>query len=210
MILLRSLALAALIGLISVPANAQSGAIVRAPAGAARGQTDGGVRVFKGLPYAEPPVGQLRWKAPRPMTPWRGTRDASKFGPACFQPTPQPRSIYLDEPARMSEDCLTLNIWTPKGARKAPVFVWIHGGALWTGVGSEPIYDGSKFAQRGVVVVSINYRLGALGYLAHPALSAESPLGISGNYGLLDQIEALRWVRRNITASSSAYIPGIS
>ena len=100
----------------------------------------------------------------------------------------------------ISEDCLTLNIWAPANARKAPVFFWIHGGALSAGSGSEPMYDGSKFAERGIVVVTINYRLGVLGFLAHPALSAESPLQVSGNYGLLDQIEALRWVKRNIAA----------
>ena len=109
-------------------------------------------------------------------------------------------SIYADPPAEMSEDCLSLNIWTPAGAHNAPVMVWIHGGSLTSGAGSETIYDGSALARRGLVVVSINYRLGALGYLAHPGLSSESPDNISGNYGLLDQIEALRWVQRNIAA----------
>jgi para-nitrobenzyl esterase len=195
----RLLALCALAAL-AFPAHAQTGPVVRAPTGAARGLTDGDIRVFKGLPYAQPPIGPLRWKPPRPFAPWQGVRDATRFGPACVQPSPQPKSIYLDEPAQMSEDCLSLNIWTPKDARKAPVLVWIHGGALVTGVGSEAFFDGAKLARQGVVLVSINYRLGVLGWLAHPELSAESPIGVSGNYGLLDQIQALRWVRQNIAA----------
>ena len=109
-------------------------------------------------------------------------------------------SIYAWDLPAISEDCLSLNIWAPAKARHAPVFVWIHGGALTAGAGSEPMYDGTRLAEHGVVVVTINYRLGVLGYLAHPALSAESPLNISGNYGLLDEIEALRWVKRNIAS----------
>jgi para-nitrobenzyl esterase len=182
------------------PAYASSGPIVDAPAGEAQGEAQGDLNIFKGLPYAQPPVGPARWTPPKPMQRWPGIRDATRFGPACFQPRPRPVSIYYDPLPAMSEDCLSLNIWTPKGAGKLPVMVWIHGGALVTGASSEPMYDGSRLAEHGVVVVSINYRLGVLGYLAHPALSAESPLGISGNYGLLDQIEALRWVKRNIEA----------
>jgi len=133
------------------------------------------------------------------MSPWSGVRDATQFGAACMQPKPQP-SIYADELAAVNEDCLFLNVWAKQGARNEPVLVWIHGGALTSGSSSERLYDGAKLAARGVVLVSINYRLGALGYLAHPQLSAESPQRISGNYGLLDQIEALRWVQRNIAA----------
>ena len=176
-------------------------AIVNAPAGMIEGRTEGELRVFKGIPYALPPVGPARWKPPSPMPPWAGVRNAAEFGPACVQRKALPGSIYAvdaDDPPPVSEDCLTLNIWAPADARDAPVFFWIHGGSLAIGAGREPICDGARLAARGIVVVTINYRLGAFGYLAHPELSAESPLGISGNYGLLDQIEALRWVQRNI------------
>lgn len=203
MIALRHLIVlgAAVLGLFaSSPSHAEQAPVVDAPAGRAEGRFEGGVNVFKGLPYALPPVGPARWKAPRPAPMWSGVRDATRFGPACVQPKSPPGNIYADDPASMSEDCLSLNVWAPKDARKTPVMVWIHGGALATGASSEAIYDGAKLAARGIVVVSINYRLGVLGYLAHPGLSAESPLGISGNYGLLDQIEALRWIQRNIAA----------
>lgn len=172
--------------------------VVDAPAGVTSGQSETGVNVFKGIPYALPPVGAARWTPPKPMPRWDGARDASAFGPACVQNKSGPWNIYANDPKAMSEDCLTLNIWTPASARKAPVMVWIHGGSLAGGFSHEAIYDGSAFAAQGIVVVSINYRVGVLGYLAHPGLSAESPLGISGNYGLMDQIEALRWVQRNI------------
>ena len=159
-----------------------------------------GAQVFKGIPYAQPPVGPNRWRPPAPASGWRGVRDATQFGPACMQPQLAAGSIYADPPPKMSEDCLSLNVWTPKAARKAPVMVWIHGGSPTFGYSGSPLYDASALAARGVVVVTVNYRLGVLGYLAYPALSAESPHGSSGNYGLLDQIEALRWVRRNIAA----------
>ena len=182
------------------PAPAQPGPVIRAPVGAVKGRAEGALNVFEGLPYAQAPVGPARWTPPRPVADWPGVRQATAFGPACVQPGPWGRSIYSDTLPSMGEDCLSLNIWAPKAARAAPVLVWIHGGAFTTGASSEGIYDGSRLAGQGVVVVSINYRLGVLGWLAHPELSAESPLGISGNYGLLDQIEALRWVRRNIAA----------
>jgi len=165
-----------------------------------QGETAGSIRVFKGIPFALPPTGARRWQPPLPMPKWSGTRDATKYGPACVQPKSRPDSIYAWDLPSMSEDCLALNIWAPADARKAPVFVWIHGGSLTGGAGSDPMYDGSRLAEHGLVVVTINYRLGVLGYLAHPALSAESRRNISGNYGLLDQIEALRWVKRNISA----------
>ena len=175
--------------------------VVRAPAGDVRGTAQGDLRVFKGLPYAQPPIGGLRWRAPRPLPRWSQVREATSFGPACVQPQGGPASVYSPAtPMPNSEDCLTLNIWAPAHADKAPVFFWIHGGALLTGSSREPMYDGAKLAARGIVVVSINYRLGVLGWLAHPALSAESPAKVSGNYGLLDQIAALTWVRRNIAA----------
>jgi para-nitrobenzyl esterase len=194
-------ALTALTLLAASPqARAETGPIVQAPAGAVQGLADGDIRVFKGLPYAMPPTGAGRWRPPRPAQVWQGVRQAIRFAPACIQPFPTPRSIYTDVPPRMEEDCLYLNVWTPANARNAPVIVWIHGGAFTSGMGDEAIYDGSKFARRGVILVSINYRLGVLGYLAHPELSAESPQGVSGNYGLLDQIAALHWVQQNITA----------
>lgn len=181
-------------------AAAQTRPVVDAPAGKVRGQAIGQLNVFKGLPYARPPTGLRRWKPPEAAPVWKDTRDAMKFGPVCYQPKSRPGSIYADEPQTMSEDCLSLNIWGPAQAHGTPVLVWIHGGALTTGSSSQAMYDGSKLAVRGLVVVSINYRLGVLGYLAHPNLSGESPQGVSGNYGLLDQIAALRWVNRNIAA----------
>ncbi len=181
------------------PAQA-AGPVAQAPAGPVEGVDAGKLRVFRGIPYAEAPVGPLRWRATVAAKDWTGVRPAKAFGPACIQPKPRVASIYANPPERMSEDCLTLNIWTPKDAARAPVMLWIHGGSLTGGAGSEAYYDGAKLAARGIVVVSINYRLGALGYLAHPELSAESPDGVSGNYGLLDQITALRWVQRNIAA----------
>lgn len=181
------------------PAFAQA-PTVNAPAGAVQGIAQGDVRVFRSIPYAAPPVGPMRWKAPAALPAWEGVRKATAFGPACVQPHSRGPSIYTNPPEKMSEDCLTLNVWAPKDARNLPVFFWIHGGALVGGYSHEPTYDGARMAAKGVIVVSINYRLGVLGYLAHPGLSAESPEGISGNYGLLDQIAALNWVKRNIGA----------
>jgi para-nitrobenzyl esterase len=185
---------------LSICVSAHSAAVVETPAGKLRGEASGTMRVFRGIPYAHPPVGAARWRPPAAMSPWSEVRDATRFGAACVQPRSRGGSIYADDLAALSEDCLFLNVWAREGLRDAPVFVWIHGGALTTGASSQTLYDGTKLAERGIVVVSINYRLGILGYLAHPQLSAESSEGISGNYGLLDQIEALRWVKRNIAA----------
>lgn len=151
------------------------------------------VRSYKGIPYAAPPVGELRWKAPQPVKPWKGIRVATTFAANCPQ-------IPL-VPGPQSEDCLALNIWTPAGnsAAKLPVMVWIHGGGFRIGSSSLPAYDGEQFASKGVVLVSINYRLGMFGFFAHPELSRENPQGVSGNYGLLDAA-ALGWVKRNIAA----------
>jgi para-nitrobenzyl esterase len=169
---------------------------VDAPAGTIRGVVDGGIRVFRGIPFADAP----RWRSPVPKARFDGIFEASQFGPACFQPSTKLDSIYTTDPWPMSEDCLSLNVWSPPQAKRAPVFVWIYGGALWSGTSRDPLYDGRKMAERGVVVVSINYRVGILGWLAHPELSAESKDGISGNYGLQDQIAALEWVKRNIAS----------
>jgi para-nitrobenzyl esterase len=178
--------------------NSNDAPIVKSAAGEFQGLQEGDLRVFKGIPYALPPVGAARWQPPHPMPRWKGVRQAADFGPACLQAKPKLSNIYAENPFPMSEDCLTLNIWTPENAHNAPVFFWIHGGALSGGSSREGVYDGAALAARGIVVVTINYRLGVFGWLAHPELSKESPLGISGNYGLLDQIEALRWVQRNI------------
>lgn len=180
--------------------SAPTGPVVSAPVGTIEGRMDGDIRVFKGIPYAEPPVGEARWTPPVAKADWEGTLEASAFGPACIQPDTSQAGIYAIDVGEMSEDCLSLNIWAPEKAEGAPVLVWIHGGALITGASKQPIYDGKRLAEEGVILVSINYRLGIFGYLAHPELSAESPLGVSGNYGLLDQIEALKWIERNIEA----------
>src|SRR5690349_10186489 len=153
--------------------------VVDAPAGAVRGAVEGSLHVFRGIPFAQPPVGDLRWRPPVPLARWKGVRDATQFGAACYQPPPRLSNIYVGKPVPMSEDCLTLNIWAPTGVTKAPVFFWIYGGALQSGASRDPIYDGKRLAERGIVVVSINYRLGVLGWLAHPELSSESPDGIS-------------------------------
>ena len=172
--------------------------VVDAPAGRVSGTAAGDVRVFKGIPYAVAPIGKLRWRPPVALPRWSRERAATDFGPACVQPQVGTTTIYSGPPMPVSEDCLSLNVWTPANAKNAPVMVWIHGGALVTGSSREPTYDGRKFAERGVIVVSINYRLGVLGWLAHPWLTRESSQRVSGNYGLLDQIAALKWVRDNI------------
>ena len=181
---------------------------VRTAAGRLAGERDGEVAVFRGIPFAEPPVGGLRWRPPRPAARWNGERRAYDFGPAPLQPQPPRDSImyhtnFADRRALvMSEDCLYLNVWTPDPARTAalPVMVWIHGGGNRYGHGGQEIHDGRSLARRGLVVVTLNHRLGALGFLAHPELAAEDDLGASGNYGLLDIVAALTWVRENIAA----------
>jgi len=154
------------------------------------------VVAFKGIPYAAPPTGDRRWRPPAPVKPWTGVRPADKVGPQCPQPQRGPALLPT------SEDCLSLNLWTPAKQvnERLPVMVWIHGGGFTIGSGGWPEYDGEALARRGVVVVTLNYRLGALGYLPHPQLSQESEHHVSGNYGLLDQIAALQWVQTNIAA----------
>tara|TARA_R110000782_G_scaffold164438_2_gene256455 strand:- start:779 stop:2410 length:1632 start_codon:yes stop_codon:yes gene_type:complete len=181
------------------PTDRPSGPAVELQQGRLLGVREGDVNVFRGIPYAAPPTGEGRWKPPSPAPSWTGVRNAAAFGPSCVQPDVPTRSLYHDPPLQTSEDCLTLNIWARPDNEKAPVIVWIHGGSLRVGGSAQAMYDGSEFARRGVVFVSLNYRLGVLGWLAHPSLSAESPDGISGNYGLLDQIAALQWVGANIS-----------
>lgn len=161
-----------------------------------------GVRVYKGVPYAQPPVGDLRWKAPRPAAPWSGVREATEFSKECMQVPYPENSPYYSAPKPKGEDCLYLNIWTAAGAprERRPVMVWVHGGGYTRGTGATPTYDGSLLASKGVVVVTINYRLGIFGFFAHPELTKESDVHSSGNYGLLDMIAALKWVNTNIDA----------
>jgi para-nitrobenzyl esterase len=175
--------------------------VVTVESGRIAGVVDRGVRVFKGIPYAAAPVGDLRWKPPQPRPAWTGIRDASQYGAECPQTQYPVGSVYVRPLQPQSEDCLFLNVWTTAAAReKRPVFVWIHGGALTKGSSISDTRDGVPLAQKGIVLVSLSYRLGPLGYLAHPELSAESPHHSSGNYGVLDQIAALEWVQKNIVA----------
>lgn len=175
---------------------------VKTSDGIVEGTSDaaGVVRAFKGIPFAEPPVGDLRWKAPQPVKGWKGARKADQFGPRCMQ-----RAVFGDMVFRsngMSEDCLYLNVWTPakRNNERLPVLVYFYGGGFIAGDGSEPRYDGESMARRGIVAVTVNYRLGVFGFLAHPELTKESAQRASGNYGLLDQHAALKWVQRNIAA----------
>lgn len=173
--------------------------VIRLDSGPISGINNDGIWTYLGVPFAAPPVGGLRWKEPQPVESWEEVRECTEYGPVC----PQPEGAVEDGgvgDARASEDCLYLNVWTPakSSSEKLPVMVWIHGGGFVKGAGSVPMYDGHNLAKEGVVLVTINYRLGPLGFLAHPLLSKESPMGVSGNYGLLDQIETLRWVKSNI------------
>jgi para-nitrobenzyl esterase len=185
-------------GLAGAPAAAQP---VRTDAGLVEGTvgSDPHVRAYRGIPFAAPPVGDLRWKAPQPVTPWSGVRKAAGFGPRCMQGSIFGDMIFRDP---IGEDCLYLNVWTPAASVKArlPVMVWIYGGGFQAGSTSEPRQDGERLAAKGVVVVSMSYRLGVFGFFAHPELSRESGHGASGNQGLLDQIAALQWVKKNISA----------
>jgi para-nitrobenzyl esterase len=181
---------------------AERSPVVMTEQGPVRGSAANGVASYLGIPYAQAPVGALRWRAPRRPRPWRRVRAAVRFGPSCYQGPPVPAAPYGPEfliRLPMSEDCLYLNVWTPlRRAGKLPVYVFIPGGAFLSGSGSVPVYDGTGLAARGVVVVTMNYRLGVFGFLALPALTAESSVGSSGNYGLEDVIAALRWVHANI------------
>src|SRR5215471_4129428 len=164
-----------------------------------------GVRVFKGIPFGAPPVGDLRWRAPQPVAKWDGVKKADKYGPVCVQPPGMGRlnvSVDLPDSPSRSEDCLYLNVWTgaASATERRPVMVWIFGGAYTEGAGSSPHNEGHALAGKGVVLVTFNYRLGPFGFLAHPALTKESEHHASGNYAVMDAIAALRWVRANIAA----------
>lgn len=190
---------AALLGLCLIAAggfaHAAEPASLTLASGTLSGSQNDGVRAFLGIPYAAQPVGALRWRPPQPAPAWSGTRDATQYAAACPQADDR---LYGLTPQRRDEACLFLNVWSPAEHRQAlPVLVWLHGGAHRIGAGSLGIYDGSRLAARGAVVVTLNYRLGYLGYFAHPALAAE---GKAGNFGLMDQIQALKWVRDNIAA----------
>jgi para-nitrobenzyl esterase len=184
----------------TAPAHAASE--VRTEAGVVEGTSsaDGKIRVYRGIPFAAPPVGPLRWKAPQPAIPWKGVRQAKAFG---FRPVQS--KVYADQvfvDPGPSEDCLTLNVWTPATwpSQRLPVMVWIYGGGFDGGGSSEPRHDGEALARKGVLVVTFNYRVGVFGFLAHPELSKESGHGTSGNFAFLDQIAALKWVKANIAA----------
>jgi para-nitrobenzyl esterase len=200
-IALASLGVAALAaGLTALVRGSRSATRVEIESGALGGVAKAGVLAFKGVPYAAAPVGALRWRPPQPLKPWRGLRRAQYNGPIALQ-------VYKPEdngvgPLPMSEDCLTLNVWTPalRGERPLPVMVWIHGGGFVNGSATAALYDGANLARDGVVVVGVNYRLGRLGFFAHPLLTADQPDELKGNYALMDQIVALDWVRRNIAA----------
>ena len=187
--------LAAALSVIAAgPGLAQQPAPVKVEQGLLQGTAEDGLTVYRGIPFAAPPVGDLRWRAPRPAAKWDGVRQANKFGPSPIQGSGTGSS--------MSEDCLYLNVWTPakSASDRIPVLVWIYGGGFSAGATSDPSYNGAKLAQKGVVLVSIAYRVGRLGFLAHPELSAETTNHVSGNYGLLDQIAGLQWVKKNIAA----------
>jgi len=183
-----------IISIVSWDCIAQPNKPVKIKHGLVQGTLENGLMVYKGIPFAAPPVGDLRWRAPQPLKNWEGVLQANKFAPAPMQGG--------NPPSGKSEDCLYLNVWTPaKSAKeKLPVLVWIYGGGFSFGSTSEPVYTGEALANKGVVFVSIAYRVGQLGFLAHPDLSSESPNHISGNYGLLDMIAGLEWIKKNIAA----------
>lgn len=193
--------------ILSSCAGSKAPAIVTVEGGQLQGvETEyPGVYVFKGVPFAAAPVGDLRWKAPQPVTPWEGVKVADTYGPGAYQAkhdssNPWTSEFYMNDP-EFSEDCLYLNVWTKapgKTDKKLPVAMWIHGGAYTGGWGYEIEFDGKEWANKDVVLVTINYRLGIFGFLNHPFLAAESEQGVSGNYGILDQIAALKWVYNNI------------
>lgn len=197
--------LATMVGLAScatAPTPQTDPTIAQLDSGPVQGTTADDLLVFRGIPYAAPPAGDLRWRAPQPVASWSETRPATEFGAAC--PQPHISNEPWAQVGPQSEDCLYLNIWRPAAAPDTPlpVMVFIHGGSFRAGAAGVPLYDGAKLAQRGAVIVTINYRLGRLGFFAHPALTGENTDGLLGNYALMDQIAALRWVQRNIAQFS--------
>ena len=196
---MRKLLLAIAIAALPSIGTAQNPA-AKVEQGLLQGTVEEGLTVYRGIPFAAPPVGNLRWRAPEPAAKWNGVRQAGKFEPQCVQANLGPAPP--GPPPPMSEDCLYLNVWTPakSASDRIPVFVWIYGGGFNAGATSIPLYSGEVLAHKGVVLVSIAYRVGTLGFLAHPELSAESPHHVSGNYGLLDMIAALQWIKKNIAA----------
>ena len=187
---------------LTLPAHASDPLVVKTKDGKLQGAMsgDGKTRSFLGVPYAAPPVGPLRWKAPQPAIKWQGVHQATTFGHRCFQQDRYDDMVFRD--AGESEDCLTLNVWTPaaKSQSKLPVMVWIYGGGFTGGGTSEPRQDGAHLSRKGVVVVTLNYRLGIFGFMATPELVAEDAHQSAGNYGMLDQLAALQWVQRNAAA----------
>jgi len=181
--------------------NESPSTIVKTDAGLISGFPQDNIRVFHGIPFAAPPIGELRWKPPAPVTPWEGVKETKEYSATCPQRVSTGKAPSSgSEPLNMSEDCLYLNVWTPAKSddEKLPVMVFFYGGGFANVAGSMPVYNGTTLAEKGVIVVTPNYRLGALGFLAHPELDAESMHNSSGNYGILDQIAALEWVQRNI------------
>jgi para-nitrobenzyl esterase len=208
-LILHHLLMPVLQEVVAIGSGERSGPVVAIESGLVEGvhlgpgRAPGAMSVFRGIPYAAPPVGELRWRPPQPVAPWEGVRSAKEFGPACPQ-SPLIALMSREPMPRTSEDCLTLNVWTAAGdseagnAERRPVLVWIHGGGLVGGWAHQASYDGATFAARGLVFVSIQYRLGPLGYLTLPELAEDAQP--SANHGLLDQLAALRWVQRNIAA----------
>ncbi len=191
---------AALAALVVITSAAMADTVT-IDSGPLSGTSQNGIDVYRGIPYAAPPVGALRWAPPAAPAKWSAPRDASAFGPICPQPPRGDGVLAMGAGLKQSEDCLYLNVFAPHGGKHLPVMVWIHGGAHRFGSGAGPLYDGTNFAKDGVILVSINYRLGLLGYFAHPALTkAAAPNAPLGNYGQMDQIAALQWVKRNIAA----------
>jgi carboxylesterase type B len=205
MVILRRLTLLAIVA--AVPASAGVDVPLSVTGGRISGVPgrDPSIRAYKGIPFAAPPVGERRWKAPEPIVGWEGVRRAGAFGASCIQtivPERKPWTYEFMTHGEISEDCLFVNVWTAaaSAAERRPVFVYIYGGGFSEGSGAVPVYDGEGLAGKGLVVVTFNYRVGVLGFLAHPELSGERVPNASGNYGLLDQIAALRWVQQNIAA----------
>ena len=207
---MRNVCLSAIVILVSIAAAPRRGAFdapVRVAGGLVSGipGRDPSVTVFKGLPFAAPPVGDLRWRAPRPVAAWQGVKKADKFGSSCMQTLADERKPWTYEfmtHTEVSEDCLYLNVWTAatSASEKRPVYVYIYGGGNTEGSGAVPVYDGEGLARKGIVLVTVNYRLGVLGFFTHPELTKESETHASGNYALLDLVAALRWVHDHIAA----------